>query len=173
MALAHTQLTLPAHPIADIEKNRGLTPHRRKDIKNPRKKHRWVAAALCGWRCGCCTFGRTLRTCAGSTGGGRQLVMLFGRSMAAALVGRQPCTVCPLGRADASSPFVHPWSTAPLTPTLTLHSTPAHPLPPHRMKYAAATVRRKGQVQEVRAGGAAYGGEATGIKARVSKSVRL
>ncbi len=41
------------------------------------------------------------------------------------------------------------------------------------MKYAAATVRRKGQVQEVRAGGAAYGGEATGIKARVSKSVRL
>ncbi|PRW45524.1 Something about silencing 10 [Chlorella sorokiniana] len=66
----------------DIEKNRGLTPHRRKDIKNPRKKH--------------------------------------------------------------------------------------------RMKYAAATVRRKGQVQEVRSGGgAAYGGEATGIKARVSKSVRL
>lgn len=42
------------------------------------------------------------------------------------------------------------------------------------MKYAAATVRRKGQVQEVRqGGGAAYGGEATGIKARVSKSVRL
>lgn len=53
---------------------------------------------------------------------------------------------------------------------------PPFPSPPpnRRMKYAAATVRRKGQVQEVRqGGGAAYGGEATGIKARVSKSVRL
>ncbi|PSC73947.1 Something about silencing 10 [Micractinium conductrix] len=65
----------------DIEKNRGLTPHRRKDMKNPRKKH--------------------------------------------------------------------------------------------RVKFAQATERRKGQVQEVRQTGGAYGGEATGIKARVSKSVRL
>lgn len=65
----------------DIEKNRGLTPHRRKDLKNPRKKH--------------------------------------------------------------------------------------------RVKFAQATVRRKGQVQEVRQAGGSYGGEATGIKARVSKSVKL
>jgi hypothetical protein len=65
----------------DIEKNRGLTPHRRKDIKNPRKKN--------------------------------------------------------------------------------------------RMKFDAATVRRKGQVQEVRAAGGAYGGEATGIKSRLTKSVKL
>ncbi|GAB4821287.1 hypothetical protein N2152v2_008333 [Parachlorella kessleri] len=66
----------------DIEKNRGLTPHRRKDIKNPRKKN--------------------------------------------------------------------------------------------RMKFAKASVARKGQVQEVRAGGGGgYGGEQTGIKARVSKSVRF
>ena len=41
------------------------------------------------------------------------------------------------------------------------------------MKFAQATVRRKGQVQEVRAAGAAYGGEQTGIKARLSKSVKL
>jgi hypothetical protein len=34
-------------------------------------------------------------------------------------------------------------------------------------------VRRKGQVQEVRQAGGSYGGEATGIKARVSKSVKL
>lgn len=58
------------------------------------------------------------------------------------------------------------------TPTLLL--TPTYFIRRCRMKYAAATVRRKGQVQEVRTGGgAAYGGEATGIKARVSKSVRL
>ena len=37
-----------------------------------------------------------------------------------------------------------------------------------------AVVRRKGQVQEVKSGAAGkYGGESTGIKARVSKSVRL
>ncbi|EFN54557.1 hypothetical protein CHLNCDRAFT_135353 [Chlorella variabilis] len=42
-----------------------------------------------------------------------------------------------------------------------------------RVKFAQATVRRKGQVQEVRAGGGAYGGESTGVKSRVSKSVRL
>jgi U3 small nucleolar RNA-associated protein 3 len=66
----------------EIEKNRGLTPHRRKDMKNPRKKH--------------------------------------------------------------------------------------------RVKYALAQVRRKGAVQEVRAeGGAVYGGETTGIKSRVTKSVKF
>jgi U3 small nucleolar RNA-associated protein 3 len=41
------------------------------------------------------------------------------------------------------------------------------------MKFDKATVRRKGQVQDVRQAGGAYGGEATGIKSRVSKSVRL
>eukprot|EP00887_Chlorella_sp_A99_P005929 scaffold29.g5929.t1 len=66
----------------DIEKNRGLTPHRRKDLKNPRKKH--------------------------------------------------------------------------------------------RVKFAQATVRRRGQVQEARAGGGGrYGGEQTGVKARISKSVKI
>ena len=65
-----------------IEKNRGLTPHRRKDLKNPRKKH--------------------------------------------------------------------------------------------RIKFAEAKVRRSGQVQKVVDGAAgAYEGERTGIKSRVSKSVRF
>lgn len=67
---------------ASIEKNRGLTPHRRKDLKNPRKKH--------------------------------------------------------------------------------------------RIKYADANVRRKGQVQSVKTGAAGgYGGESTGIKSKVSKSVKF
>lgn len=49
-----------------------------------------------------------------------------------------------------------------------------NPRKKHRVKYQEATVRRKGQVQEVRRGEAGgYGGEATGIKARVSKSVRF
>ena len=34
-------------------------------------------------------------------------------------------------------------------------------------------MKRKGQVQEVRAAGGAYGGEQTGIKSRVSKSTRF
>lgn len=42
------------------------------------------------------------------------------------------------------------------------------------MKFAKAEVRRKGQVQEVRSGGGGgYGGEQTGIKSRVSKSVKF
>lgn len=49
-----------------------------------------------------------------------------------------------------------------------------NPRKKHRVKFAQATVRRKGQVQGVRPSqGAGYGGEETGIKARVAKSVRL
>lgn len=49
-----------------------------------------------------------------------------------------------------------------------------NPRKKHRVKYAEANVRRKGQVQEVRVGAAeAYGGESTGIKSKVSKSVRF
>ncbi len=45
-----------------------------------------------------------------------------------------------------------------------------------RVKFAKALVRRKGQVQEVKGrdqGMAAYGGEATGVKARLTKSRKL
>lgn len=70
------------HINSAIEKNRGLTPHRRKDLKNPRKKH--------------------------------------------------------------------------------------------RIKFDEANVRRKGQVQDIQPhAGNAYGGEATGIKSRVTKSVKF
>jgi len=42
-----------------------------------------------------------------------------------------------------------------------------------RKKFAKAAVRRGGQVQAPRSDGGAYGGEATGVRARVSKSVRF
>lgn len=48
-----------------------------------------------------------------------------------------------------------------------------NPRKKHRVKFAEAGVRRRGQVQEVREQGGAYGGEGTGIKARVSKSVKF
>ncbi|KIY96029.1 hypothetical protein MNEG_11932 [Monoraphidium neglectum] len=49
-----------------------------------------------------------------------------------------------------------------------------NPRKKHRIKFAAAQVRRKGQVQGVReAPGAGYSGEATGVKANVAKSRRL
>lgn len=43
----------------------------------------------------------------------------------------------------------------------------------HRVRYEKALVRRHGQVQEVRERSAAYGGEATGIKSGISKSVKF
>jgi hypothetical protein len=64
-------------------------------------------------------------------------------------------------------------------PPLPPHPTPRrkdlkNPRKKHRIKFAAATVRRKGQVQGVReAQGVGYGGEATGVKANVAKSRRL
>ena len=42
-----------------------------------------------------------------------------------------------------------------------------------RKRFEKAKVRRGGQVVAAATPGAAYGGEATGIKARVSKSVRF
>ena len=47
-----------------------------------------------------------------------------------------------------------------------------NPRKKHRIKFAEATVRRKGQVQDVRERGA-YSGEGTGIKSRVTKSVKF
>jgi U3 small nucleolar RNA-associated protein 3 len=49
-----------------------------------------------------------------------------------------------------------------------------NPRKKHRIKYAEANIRRKGQVQSVKSGAAgAYGGESTGIKSKVSKSVKF
>lgn len=48
-----------------------------------------------------------------------------------------------------------------------------NPRKKHRIKFAEANVRRRGQVQEVRASGGAYGGEGTGIKSKLSKSVKF
>eukprot|EP00890_Picochlorum_soloecismus_P003905 jgi/Picsp_1/4515/NSC_06736-R1_sas10 utp3 c1d family len=49
-----------------------------------------------------------------------------------------------------------------------------NPRKKHRIKYAEANIRRKGQVQSVKTGAAgAYGGESTGIKSKLSKSVKL
>lgn len=48
-----------------------------------------------------------------------------------------------------------------------------NPRKKNRIKFDQAKVRRKGQVQDVRQGSSKYGGEATGIKAKVSKSRRL
>ena len=40
-------------------------------------------------------------------------------------------------------------------------------------RYGKAVIRRKGQVQDQRERRDGYGGEATGIKSRVTKSVKL
>ena len=43
----------------------------------------------------------------------------------------------------------------------------------HRVKFAKAKVRRKGQVREVRTEVSKYGGEFSGINARVKKGIKL
>lgn len=48
-----------------------------------------------------------------------------------------------------------------------------NPRKKHRLAFQKAQVRRKGAVQGVREPTSTYGGEATGVKARVVKSRRL
>ena len=45
-----------------------------------------------------------------------------------------------------------------------------NPRKKHRIKYGQAVVRRKGQVQEVRAQKETYGGEATGVRGKLTRS---
>ena len=58
---------------------------------------------------------------------------------------------------------------------LTPHRNKAlkNPRKKHRIKYGQAVVRRKGQVQEVRAQKEAYGGEATGVRGKLARSRKL
>lgn len=75
------------------------------------------------------------------------------------------CAPCP-------SPLVRPL--LPLAPIR--RKDLKNPRKKHRVKFAEAQTRRKGQVQAVReapASDKAYGGEATGIKARLAKSRSL
>lgn len=48
-----------------------------------------------------------------------------------------------------------------------------NPRKKYKLKHAKAVTNRKGQVRSVRPQTAAYGGEATGIKANLSRSVRM
>jgi U3 small nucleolar RNA-associated protein 3 len=48
-----------------------------------------------------------------------------------------------------------------------------NPRKKHRIKYGKALISRRGQVQDQRERRDGYGGEATGIKTRVTKSVKL
>jgi U3 small nucleolar RNA-associated protein 3 len=48
-----------------------------------------------------------------------------------------------------------------------------NPRKKHRLGFAKAQVRRKGQVQDVKVPTNAYAGEETGIKSRVAKSRKL
>ena len=58
---------------------------------------------------------------------------------------------------------------------LTPHRSKAlkNPRKKHRIKYGQAVVRRKGQVQEVRAQKETYGGEATGVRGKLTRSRKL
>ena len=51
-------------------------------------------------------------------------------------------------------------------------SFPPHPSP-LQLKHAKAVVARKGQVRSVQQQSAPYGGEATGIRSTISRSVRF
>jgi U3 small nucleolar RNA-associated protein 3 len=111
----------------EIEKNRGLTPHRcvlgRGGAGGQSRVHHWCCKrALLQTHC-CSPAHRSLL----------------------------PPSHSPLRRKDLKNPRKK-----------------------HRVKFAQAVVRRKGQVQGVQqAPGKGYGGEATGIKARLAKSTRL
>ena len=134
-------------------------------MKNPRKKHRWALLLGVAFRQGVAfpALVAFLPGCPDIRCRGAQL-----RRALTPLLGIP--APCPTLSAPSPSPPILPCCCLPHHPLCPLSPPPP---PCCRVKFAEATVRRKGQVQEVRASGPAYGGEATGIKSRLSKSVRL
>ncbi|KAL3687632.1 hypothetical protein R1sor_013941 [Riccia sorocarpa] len=48
-----------------------------------------------------------------------------------------------------------------------------NPRKKYKLKHEKAVIRRKGQVRDVKSGGGSYGGEATGIRTGISRSIRI
>lgn len=137
----------------EIEKNRGLTPHR------------WVMApGLSCW--------------------GRRAVANLGRvplrqwRSAISPAQNQHCCDVPAAhnrawRLECATVACQSYHLLVCVAFLCRRKDLKNPRKKHRLAFQKAQVRRKGAVQDVREPTSTYGGEATGVKARVVKSRRL